>query len=180
MGYYTSLLERKFRDRVGVRYEIILQEYKDFLPGNHELKLSAIHRILMPIDMFVESIPDHLPFLLSVYEAPACLVYIIDTDLLNLIRSEMNYREGEEFLEKREIFADERLKKISYLLESAGIRTLTQRIVGNKEQNIIAMSGDHDLLAISRYYGFHHVSHKGISPTILRISRKVEIPLLLY
>lgn len=180
MGYYTSLLERKFRDRAGVKYEIILQEYKDFLPGNQEPKLSEIHSILMPIDMFVESIPVRLPFLLSVYEARACLVYIIDTDLLNLIRSEMNHREGEEFLEKRQIFADERLKKISFLLESAGIRTLTQRIVGNKDQNIIAMSEDHDLLVLSRYYGFHQVSHKGITPTILRISRKVEIPLLLY
>jgi hypothetical protein len=180
VGYYTSLLERKFRDRVGVKYEIILQEYKDFLPGEQEFKLSTIHSILMPVDMFVDSIPDYLPFLLNVYGAPACLVYIIDVDLLNLIGSEMNHREGEEFLETREIFADERLKKISHILESAGIPTLSQRIVGNKEQNIITMSGDHDLLAISRYYGFHQVSHKGISPTILRISRQVEIPLLLY
>ena len=180
VGYYKSLLERKFRDRAGAKYEIILQEYKDFLPGEQELAPFAIHSILMPVDMFVESVPGYLTFLLEVYEAPALLVYIIDDELLSLIRSEMNDKEGEEFLEKREIFADERLKKISSLLEFAGIRTLTQRIVGNKEQNIISMSEDHDLLAISRHYGFHQVSHKGISPTIHRIRRQVEIPLLLY
>ena len=111
MGYYKSLLEREFRNRAGAKYEIIHREYRDFLPGEQELAPSAIHSILMPVDMFVESIPGYLAFLLEVYEAPALLVYIIDDELLSLIRSEMNDKEGEEFLEKREIFADERLKK---------------------------------------------------------------------
>ena len=85
MGYYSSLIQRKFRDLVGSRYESVRMEYSDFLATEEEMKIPPVNSILIPVDSFVENIPDVLIEVLKAYEARIHLVYIIDLNVLDLI-----------------------------------------------------------------------------------------------
>jgi len=58
MGYSSSLIQRKFKDIVGRRYESVLKEYSEFLLTEEEMLIPEVRSILIPLDLFVHDISD--------------------------------------------------------------------------------------------------------------------------
>jgi len=53
MGYSSSLIQRKFKDIVGRRYDSVLKDYSEFLLTDEEMLVPEVRSILVPLDLFV-------------------------------------------------------------------------------------------------------------------------------
>ena len=86
MEYFKSLINRKFKDVVGTRYSDVLKDYREFLLTDEEILVSDFKNVLMPLDIFVSSVPEEMYDLLTAFEdAEVNLVYITDSDVLSII-----------------------------------------------------------------------------------------------
>jgi uncharacterized protein YbcI len=102
MGYYSSLIQRKFKDLVGSRYEEIRTEYSDFLVSEEEMKVTPVTSVLIPVDFFVKELPEKLIDLLAAYGARVHLVYIIDRQTEGIIGEMVGEERKMEFIRKKE------------------------------------------------------------------------------
>jgi hypothetical protein len=97
MGYYSGLIQRKFKDVVGSRYETVQQEYREFLPTEEELLPREIKKILLPLDISVAGATDELCEIIGIYGAEVSLLYITDAKIYAIIQNTLSHQAGEDF-----------------------------------------------------------------------------------
>jgi hypothetical protein len=153
MGYSSSLIQRKFKDIVGKRYNSVLKEYSEFLLTEEEMIVPEVRSILMPLDIFVQEIPDGLLEILSAYDATVSLVYITDAKVMEILERTLNHASTEEFRRKKEEYGQKLLNTAIAKFEEHGLSTRTRIFVGHKGDDVIRMANDFDLVALSRRYG---------------------------
>ncbi|NYT04998.1 MAG: universal stress protein [Methanomicrobiales archaeon] len=181
MGYYTSLIQRKFKDVVGKRYESVLREYGEFLLSEEEMVVPEIHSILLPLDIFVKEIPPSLYEVLSAYEgARVSLVYITDAQVYSVISEVLSAGAGEEFMRKKEEYGHVLLNQVSGELAAAGIESTQRMFTGHKGEDIEKLASSHDLVALAKSYGSEKTEHYPISPLAIRIAQRLKKPTILF
>lgn len=180
MGIYSSLIQRKFRDIAGKRYERVLKEYREFLLTEEEMVLPEIGSILMPLDRYVKEIPRDLYDTLSAYDATILLVYIIDSQVFSIIRQTLSKEASEEFKRKEELVGREMLEKIARELENLGLRVQRRLFFGNKSEDVIKIANNYDMLVISKAYGSEITKSSPLSPVVLKIIQHLDIPTIVY
>ena len=179
MGYYSSLINRKFKDVVGNRYEGIIKEYKEFLLTEEEV-VKDVKTILLPLDIFVKEIPNTLYELLSIYGAEVPLVYIVDRDAIAMVKEILGEDSAKEYAEKKEKHGYKLIEKISAELGDRGISSKERLFAGHKLDNIETMSNDFDLVAISKSYGGGRGDENEISPVSQRLISQINAAAVLY
>ncbi|HQD24972.1 universal stress protein [Methanoculleus thermophilus] len=180
MGYPSSLIQRKFKDIVGRRYEAVLKEYGEFLLTDEEMIIPEVRSILMPLDLFVQDITDEAIDVLSAYDATISLAYITDARVIELIEETLDHESMKEFLAKKEEEGQKLLKQIAARLEEHGFSTQSRMFVGRKGDDVVRMASNFDMVALSRRYAHGTETDPSISPTVLRICQRVEIPAFIY
>ena len=180
MGYYSSLIERKFRGRTKGLYEQIRKDYADFLMSEEEMKVSEIKKILMPIDYFVGALAPGLIWTLSVYQADVHITYIIDRDVLRLLEEIGGADLRKEYQVKKEAAGREKLASFSQVLGHVGIRVTTTLFTGSQIEDALRLAEGYDILAISRGYGSGITEAVPASPAAIQITQRAECSVLIY
>jgi len=181
MGYYSSLMSRKFSDLVGSQYEQIRSDYCDFLLTEEELALSPIKNIIMPLDYTHEGLPQHLLTTLHLFTgATIHLTYIIDTQIITRIERILGSESADEYTRLKKEKAGEFLKIGTELLYDAGFSVQSSIVTGSKLDDCIRLASDQDLVVLSKRYGTDTSVSKTLSPIALRINREIGISILFY
>ena len=180
MGYSSSLIQRKFKDIVGRRYESVLKDYSEFLLTDEEMLFPEVRSILVPLDLFVHDITDEAIDALSAYNATISLAYITDARVLELLEQALDHASKEEFRAKKEEYGRNLLERIAAKLKERGFATQTRMFVGHKGDDVVRMAKNHDMVAICRCYADGESTGTSISPIVLRICQRVETPALIY
>lgn len=180
MGYSSSLIQRKFKDIAGRRYDSILKDYREFLLADEEMFIPEVRSILVPLDLFVQDITDEALDVLSAYDATISLAYITDTEVIKLLEQALDSESTKEFQAKKEEYGQKLLKRIAAKLEERGFSTQTRMFVGHKGDDVVRMAKNHDMVALCRRYADGESTDVSVSPVVLRICQRVEIPALIY
>jgi uncharacterized protein YbcI len=180
MGYYSSLIQRKFKDLVGSRYEEIRTEYSDFLVSEEEMKVKTVTSVLIPVDVFVKELPEKLTELLAAYGARVHLVYIIDRQTEALIGEMVGEERKQEFIRKKEDYGRGVLDLITKKLESKGLSVQKSLFSGSKTEDVLRMSREYDLVALSRNFGAPGSENIPLSPTVSHIDLRTERSVVIY
>jgi hypothetical protein len=180
MGYYSSLIQRKFKDTVGTRYQDVLREYGEFLLTEELMRVPEVRKILIPLDIFVKDIPDNLYDVLSAYDAEITLAYITDTQVYSIIRETLTDELAEEFLKKKEGYGHDLLDTLTKELQQIGLTVHQRLFTGHKGEDVERMAADYDLIALSKSYGAEKTEHYPVSPLAIRISQHVKKLTMLY
>ncbi|MCM2466948.1 universal stress protein [Methanoculleus oceani] len=180
MGYSSSLIQRKFKDIVGRRYESVLKEYSEFLLTEEEILVPEVRSILVPLDFFVHDITDEAIDVLSAYDATISLAYITDAGVVEILERALDRPSTEEFRAKKEEYGRKLLERTAAKLEEHGLSTQTRMFVGHKGDDVVQMAKNHDMVALSRRYADGESTDASISPIVLRICQRVETPALIY
>ncbi|MFA7197721.1 MAG: universal stress protein [Methanoculleus sp.] len=180
MGYSSSLIQRKFKDIVGKRYESVLKEYSEFLLTDEEMLVPEVRSILVPLDSFVHEITDEAIDVLSAYNATISLAYITDAGVLDLLEQTLDRQSAEDFRAKKEADGRELLERITERLKEHGFPTQTRMFVGQTGDDVVRMAKNYDMIALNRRYADGEATDLSISPTVLRICQRVETPALIY
>ncbi|ALM75626.1 universal stress protein [Thermococcus barophilus] len=181
MGLFSSLIQRKFKNIAGRRYERILKEYKEFLLTEEEMRLPEIKSILMPLDRFIGEIPPEIYETLSAYnDARVILVYIIDAHVFHVIEQTLGKDISEEFRRKEENDGKLLLEKIAKNFEDLGISPQVRLFFGDKGEDVIKLAEKHDMLVLSKAYGSEITKTHPLSPVVLKIVQHVDIPVIVY
>ncbi len=180
MSYYRVLIERKFRDLAGSRYEQILNEYRDFIPSEEELQVAPVKSILVLLDFFSGGLPGEVSGLLSAYHAPVTLVYLIDDQVLRVVSDSLGPDTGARFLEREEDRARELLKRTCALVEDAGgpCRSLVR--TGTKGDEAQAQAQTAGLLVLGKKFGLTPGHNGDISPMVFRLQKAAPCPVMIY
>lgn len=181
MGYFTSLLQRKFKDVAGKRYDMIAREYREFLLTEEEMVVPEVSSILMPLDYFVKEIPPALYETLSSYEgAKVTLVYIIDMEVIRIVEDSLDEKAIAEFRQKRESFGEDLLRRAISSLEGTGLSVTSRMFSGKKFDNILELMKDYDLVAVSKTYGTQTTEIAPLSAVTLRLAQMANTPIIVY
>jgi hypothetical protein len=180
MGYSSSLIQRKFKDIVGRRYEEVLKDYSEFLLTEEEMLVPEIRSILIPLDLFVHDITDEVIDVLSAYDATISLAYITDTGVIELLEQTLDHATAEEFRAKKEEYGRRLLERTAAKLEEHGFTTQARMFVGHKGDDVVRIAKNHDMVALCRRYADGESTDASISPIVLRICQRVETPALIY
>jgi hypothetical protein len=180
MGYYNSLIRRKFTDVAGTRYDEILKEYADFLPTNEDFVIKPVHSIFVPLDYFSPVVPGHIPDLIAVYDAPVELVYIIDEEAVRLVTDALGNDAEEIFRKKEETLAREYTGRARDRFADAGVAATSRVRTGVKGETTIALARNHDLMAIGKKFGMLTGEQFPASPAVLRIQQVSACPVVIY
>jgi nucleotide-binding universal stress UspA family protein len=180
MGYYSSLIKRKFKDLVGSKYDTVLKEYSEFLLTEEQMLAPEIHSILMPLDNFVRKVPPELYDVLSAFDAEVTLVYITDSQTIAAIEEILEKEAGQEYLRKNEEYGRRLLNEISGQLKAAGLSSHIRIFAGQKGEDIEKMAEKFDLLVLSETYGAERTERYPVSPIALKISQHVRIPTIIF
>jgi nucleotide-binding universal stress UspA family protein len=180
MGYYTSLIQRKFKDLVGTRYEEVRQEYSDFIVSEEEMKFSPVRLVLVPVDVLAGDLPAELVETFLAYGARVHLAYIMDASMLSLLDELVGEESEAGFRKVKEKFGEELLDSLSRLLEEKGLAVQTSLFSGSKIEDVIRLSHSHDLVAVSRGFGAATSEETPLSPVVSQINRRVECPVIIF
>jgi hypothetical protein len=180
MGYYSSLIQRKFKDLVGARYEEVRQEYSDFLVSEEEMKFSPVRTVLVPVDIFTGDLPIDLVEIFRAYGARVHLAYILDAQMLLLLDELVGKESDAGFRKIKETKGQELLDKFSRFLEEKGLSVQTSLFSGSKIEDVIRLSHSHDLVAVYRGFGAATSEAAPLSPVVSQINRRVERSVIVF
>lgn len=180
MGYYSSLIERKFRGRTKGSYEQIRKEYADFLMSEEEMRIREIRKVLIPIDYFVETLPPGLIWVLSTYQADVHIAYIVDRDVLRLLEEIGGTGLREEYQVKKEAAGREKLSTFSRILGQVGIRVTTTLFIGSQIEDALRLAEGYDIVAVARGYGSGTTETVPASPASIQITQRAGCSVLIY
>lgn len=180
MGYSSSLIQRKFKDIAGRRYESVLKDYSEFLLTDREMSVPEIRSILIPLDLFVHDIPDAAIEVLSAYNATISLAYITDAGVIELLEQALDRASTEEFRAKKEEYGRKLLDRTAAKLQDHGFSVQTRMFIGHKGDDVVRMAKNHDMVALCRRYADGESTDASVSPIVLRICQRVETPALIY
>ena len=180
MSYYRALIERKFRDVAGSRYEQILNEYRDFIPSEEELQVAPVKSILVLFDFFSGGLPREVSGLLSTFHAPVTLVYLIDDQVLRVVSESLGQDTGALFREREEDRARELLKRTCALVEETGASCRSLVRTGTKGDEAQAQAQSSGLLVLGKKFGMTAGDNGDISPVVLRLQKAAPCPVIIY
>jgi hypothetical protein len=180
MGYYPSLIERKFKGRTMGSYEAIRREYADFLMAEEEMTIREVRKILLPIDYFVEMLPPDLVWILSVYGAEVHIAYILDRDILGLIDELAGKELREKYQEKKEAAGMEKVARFSRQLEEEGLQVTASLFQGSQIEDAIRLSENFDIVALSREFGAGITEKTPVSPVTVQVAQRASCSALIY
>lgn len=180
MGYSSSLIQRKFKDIVGRRYDSILKDYSEFLLADEEMLVPEIRSVLVPLDLFVHDITDEAIDVLSAYDATITLAYITDAEVIELLEQALDRESTDEFRVKKEEYGQKLLERTAAKLEDRGFTTQMRMFIGHKGDDVVRMAKNHDMVALCRRYADGESTDVSVSPIVLRICQRVESPALIY
>jgi hypothetical protein len=180
MGYSSSLIQRKFKDIVGKRYDSVLKDYSEFLLTDEEMVVPEIRSILVPLDSFVHDIGDEAIDVFSAYDATISLAYITDAGVINLLKQTLGHESAEEFRAKKEEYGQKLLERTAAKLEERGFSTQTRMFVGHIGDDVARMAKNHDMVALCRRYADGESTDDSVSPIVLRLCQRVQTPALIY
>jgi len=180
MGYSSSLIQRKYKDIVGKRYDAVLKDYSEFLLTDEEMFVPEVRSILIPLDLFASDVTDDAIDVLSTYNATVSLAYITDATVVALLEQALDAASAEEFRRKKEEAGREILDRVTAKLEERGFSTKTRIFVGHTGDDVVNMANNHDMIAICRRYADGESTGDSISPVVLRICQQVKTPALIY
>jgi len=183
MDIFSRLIQRKFRNIAGDRYEKIARRYREFLLLPEELVLPEINSILIPIDRFSGEIPSELYETLSAYSgASVTVVYVSEKRTLSLIEQTLGKEEAEKLRRAKMDFAGRLSREIASRLEKYGLRVETKHFLGSKSDDVIKLmeNENFDLLILSRSYGSEVTRTSPVSPVVLKIVQHLERPVIIY
>jgi len=183
MDIFSKLIQRKFRNIAGERYEEIARRYREFLLLPEEFVLPEIRSILMPVDRFSGEIPSELYETLSAYSgASVTVVYISEKRTLSLIEQTLGKEEAEKLRRAKMEFAERLSHEIASRLEKHDLRVETRHFIGSKSDDVIELAEREkfDLLVVSRSYGSEVTRTCPMSPVVLKIVQHVKIPVVVY
>ncbi|WP_246589213.1 universal stress protein [Methanofollis formosanus] len=175
------MIQRKFKDVAGKRYDTVVREYREFLLTEEEARIPEVASILMPLDYFVKEIPPVLYETLSTYEgATVSLVYIIDMEVIRIVEDSLDEAVIQDFKQKREAFGEELLKRAVSELEAAGLSVKSRLFSGKKYENILELAGEHDMIVVSKQYGASTTEISPLSSVTLKLAQTADIPIIVY
>ncbi|NJE05367.1 universal stress protein [Thermococcus sp. M36] len=183
MDVFSRLIQRKFRNIAGERYDEIVKRYREFLLLPEEFVLPEVRSILMPVDRFSGEIPEELYETMSSYlGASVTVVYISEKRTLWLIEQTLGKEEAEKLKRAKMEFAESLVSKIAARLESHGLKVRGRYFIGSKSDDVVKLagSGEFDLLVMSRSYGSEVTRTSPVSPLVLKIVQHVETPVIIY
>ncbi len=180
MGYYHSLIRRKFTDVAGTRYDDVLKEYADFFPAREDFVIKPVDSVFIPLDYFSPAIPANIPAIIAVYDAPVEIVYIIDEEAIRLIADGLGNDAEEMFRKKEEALAGGFLRRARDLFTDAGVAGTARMQAGVKGDTAIALAGNHDLMAIGKKFGMVTGEQFPASPAVFRIKQVTACPVIIY
>jgi nucleotide-binding universal stress UspA family protein len=180
MGYFPSLIERKFKGRTMGSYEAIRKEYADFLMTEEEMTAREVGRILLPIDYFVGMPPTELIRILSVYGAEVHIAYIIDKDILGLIDEVGGKDLRDEYQEKKEAAGMDKVARFSKRLEEEGLRVTVSLFSGSPIEDALRLAESYDIVALSRAYGAGITEKTPVSPVTVQVAQRAPCSALIY
>lgn len=180
MSYYRALIERKFRDVAGSRYEQILKEYRDFIPTEEELQVAPVTSVLVLLDFFSRELPGEVSDLLPTYHAPVAVVYLIDDQVVRVVTESLGRDTGITFLEREESRARELVARNCAILEQSGVSCRSLVRTGVKGDEAQAQAGSCGLLVIGKKFGMTAGDNGDISPMVLRLQKAAPCPVIIY
>ncbi|WP_245543548.1 hypothetical protein [Methanoplanus limicola] len=180
MGYYSSLINRKFKDVVGQRYEEIMKDYKEFFISEEEFLEMEIKKVLFPLDISVKKIPDSIYNLFELYGCEITLVYITDSYICSVIEEVLGKNTAENYHLKKDIMGEEILDEITKKIERKGLVVKKRMFSGNKWDDVERMSEEFDMIAISKDYGGVRGDENEISPVAERLIQQLRVNTVLF
>ncbi|UUX91757.1 universal stress protein [Methanoplanus endosymbiosus] len=180
MGYYSSLLNRKFKDVVGQRYDEIMKDYKEFFISEEEYLETEINRILFPLDISVKRIPESMYDLLELYNGEITLVYITDSYICSVIEEVLGRDTAENYCTVKESMGEEILNDVTRNLENKELIVKKRMFSGNKWDDIERISEEFDMVAISKDYGGGRADDNEISPVAQRLVQLLKVNTVLF
>lgn len=181
MVKFASLINQKFKNIAGSRYEEILKAYEDFFLTEEEMIIPEVNSVLIALDRYSEEVPEEVYEAVSAYPgARFLLVYMIDENVLRLIRGTLGEKEAQKFQEKEEQLAEERLSKVEKRLRELGISPRRELVFGDKGEYIEELANEHDLIVISKHYGSETTKTHPVSPVVFRVVQHVGKPVIIY
>lgn len=181
MDYFKSLINRKFKDVVGTRYKDVLKDYREFLLTEDDLVICNFRKVLMPLDIFVSEVSGDFYDLLTAFnDLEINLVYITDSDVVSIIKDVLGEEAAATYQGKKEDYGTNLLDKVAGELEERGLPVNRRLYSGHKWDDIEIMSGNYDLVAISKSYGGGRGDENEISPVAQRLVQQMSVSTVLY
>ncbi len=181
MGWLHDIILRKFNSIAGTRYEEIIKAYENFFLTEEEMVIPEIESLLLAFDRFSCELPENVyEVLLSFRDARVTAVYVIDEAVFRIIRETLGEAEAEEFKKKELAFAEKFLETVEEKLRTLNINWERRIIFGDKSEYVMDALENHDLLILSRHYGFETTKTHSISPVVFRIVQNVKKPVIVY
>jgi len=180
MGYYSALINRKFKDVVGQRYNDIMKDYKEFFISEEEFLEMEINRILFPLDISVKNIPESIYSLFELYNGEITLVYITDSYVCSVIGEVLGSDTAENYCSKKEKMGEQILDEVTRNLENKGLVVKKRMFSGNKWDDIERISEDFDMVAVSKDYGGGRGDENEISPVAQRLIQLLKVNTVLF
>lgn len=181
MVRFTSFINHKFQNIAGSRYEEILKSYEDFFLTEEEMIIPEVNSILIALDRYSGEVPEEVYETISAYpDAKFLLVYLIDENVLRLIRGTLGDEEAREFQKKEERMAEERLSGVEKKLREIGISWKRKVVFGDKGDYLEELAEGYDLLVVSRHYGSETTKTHPVSPVVFRVVQGIKKPVVIY
>jgi len=181
MTYYEGLIKRRFKDLISSKYEAIQKEYSEYILSEEEMRPHEIKKILLPLDFSVTEVSESICELLSVYEnATVTLTFITDEQIHEIIRASLDDAAAEEFIRKKEDYGERLLDDYEHCLTSRNIPCRRRMILGNKQQDILKIAPDFDMVVLPKCFASNHPDSCEISGDAIILAQLLGQPTIIF
>ncbi|WAI01862.1 universal stress protein [Methanogenium organophilum] len=181
MAYYQGLIKRKFKDVVGSKYETIQKEYSEYILTEEEMRPHEIKTVLLPLDYSVTDVSESICELLSTYEnATVTLIYVTDAHIAEIIRSSLDDAAADEFVRKKEEYGARLLDDYEHCLTSRSIRCKRRILHGDKQQDILKLAPEFDMVTLPKCYASNHPDSCSVSANAILLAQSLTQPAIVF
>ena len=181
MRYYEGLIKRKFKDVVGSKYESIQKEYSDYILTEEEMRPHEVKTILLPLDFSVTEVSESICEILSVYEnATVTLIFITDTQIHDIVSASLGNDAGDDFTRKKEEYGNHLLDDYEQCLNSRSIPCMRRMLMGKKQQDILKIAPDFDLVVLPKCYASNHPDSCAVSGDAILLAQSLTQPTIVF
>ena len=181
MPYYKALIKRKFKDLVGSKYEAIQKDYSEYILTEEEMRPHEIKKILLPLDFSVTEVSESICEMLSVYEnATVTMIFITDEQIHEIIRASLDDDAAEDFIRKKEEYGVRLLDDYEHCLTLRNIPCRRRMILGNKQQDILKMAPDFDLIILPKCFASNHPDSCQVSGDAIILAQSLGQPAIIF
>lgn len=181
MAYYQGLIKRKFKDVVGSKYETIQKEYSEYILTEEEMRPHEIKTILLPLDYSVTEVSESICELLSTYEnATVTLIFITDARIAEIVRTSLDDAAAREFIQNKEEYGTRLMDDYEHSLTSRSIPCMRRMIHGDKQQDILKLAPEFDMIALPKCYASNHPDSCLVSGDAILLAQSLTQPAIVF